>query len=501
MDTGPARSTATGHLAILCILLLAGLALRISTFGDTNLSPDDGLYFLVGQRMHDGVLPYVDAWDRKPLGLFIIYYLIAAVSTAVVAYQIAAWLFAAATAFVIHLILSRLSNRQGGLLAGIIYLLAICPLGGYGGQSPVFYNLLIAAAACLILGNFARLAEGRAGWRIWTAMALGGLALTVKQTTFFECVFFGCYVLIALYRAGVPLPSIARQGAGFAVTGALPTLAIAAFYGASGHWPEYWQAMVTSNLRPLPAQANVWSQVEGTGVQVAALVMAAVAALATMDAAKPRRFLVGWLVAALFGYLSVPNFFHHYFLPMLVPLSVAAGLLFARGGVGRVTFVATLFYTLLWYDPSDFDRTRASERSMQVMAEAIRRHGQGGDLFVYDGPPYLYALTGKRFLSPLVFPDHLNHAPERNVGHLRTDAEIDRILALQPRAVVFSFEPRNKPVNPYGFARVRAYVLANCRLVAKETSYAMRLDFPIAVFGDCRPRPRQQATGFPATAR
>ena len=84
MNAARAPSAAALHALAAVLFLLASLALRFSTFGDTNLFVDDVFYFLVGQRMHEGVLPYVDVWDRKPLGLFAIYWAIAAISTSVV---------------------------------------------------------------------------------------------------------------------------------------------------------------------------------------------------------------------------------------------------------------------------------------------------------------------------------------------------------------------------------------------------------------------------------
>lgn len=234
------------------ILLVTAFALRLWTFGDPNLFVDDQFYFLVGQRMHEGALPYVDIWDRKPLGLFLIYYAIAAISTSVLSYQIVATLFAAATAWVIWRIVLVFSNSQGAILAGIIYLIVICPLGGAGGQSPVFYNLLIAGAALLVVQEFEALARGTIGWRIWAAMGLCALAATIKQTTVFESLFLGGYVLVALWRAGAKPRRIAATMVAFGAIGAAPTAAISLFYALSGHWDEYWHSMVTSTEQEPP---------------------------------------------------------------------------------------------------------------------------------------------------------------------------------------------------------------------------------------------------------
>ena len=55
------------------ILLLAAVALRLPDIGNPLVDLDEQMYLLVGRRMWDGAIPYVDIWDRKPVGLFLIY--------------------------------------------------------------------------------------------------------------------------------------------------------------------------------------------------------------------------------------------------------------------------------------------------------------------------------------------------------------------------------------------------------------------------------------------
>jgi hypothetical protein len=115
--------------------LLFALLTRASVFGDPHYTNGEAFYLLVGQRAHEGFLPYVDIWDRKGPGLFLTYYLISAISFAVVTYQIAALLAAATTAFIVNQIAERFSTRTGAMFAGTFYL-ALLPLYGGGGGQP-----------------------------------------------------------------------------------------------------------------------------------------------------------------------------------------------------------------------------------------------------------------------------------------------------------------------------------------------------------------------------
>ena len=60
------------HWAVFVILLVA-VATRSATFGNPLVDMDDQFYWLVGRSWWDGHWPIVDIWDRKPVGLFLIY--------------------------------------------------------------------------------------------------------------------------------------------------------------------------------------------------------------------------------------------------------------------------------------------------------------------------------------------------------------------------------------------------------------------------------------------
>ncbi|MBU6267256.1 MAG: hypothetical protein KGN34_06935 [Sphingomonadales bacterium] len=467
---------------LLAAFCAVALLLRASTFGNPNLLADDAFYALVGQRMHDGLLPYVDVWDRKPFGLFAIYWAIAAVSHNVIAYQLAATAAAAMTALVVfRLVLEWAPPRAGiraGVLAALAYLFALGPFDGMSGQAPVFYNFAIALAAWLVwrahaFGQTSRLA---------IAAALCGCALTVKQTTLFESAFLLGFGLWTLHRQGKsPLAPALKLG----VIAAAPMLAITAAYAMLGHWPEFYHAMITANLAKAPLLPGEQThQAASLAVRIAIPLALALWGLAAPHPARP--FLIGWLLAGLVGVLVVPNFFPHYALPWLVPLSCAAGLAFARTNGAAVAFALVVLNAFTWYDPFDRAWNRHAIASTDALASAVVHHDGGRGLFVYDGPVLLYAMTGRPFPSPLVFPHHLNQLIERNVSHLDTDAEVARVLARHPGAVVTTLAPRNFPVNRRTWDAVQAYVAANCRRVALVQSYDHLVVTPTAVYGDCR---------------
>ena len=486
-NNGPVAGAWAMPLALHGLLFMAiAIGLQAATFGDLSRHADESFYFLVGQRMHEGVLPYVDVWDRKPLGLFIIYYLIAGVSTSVLAYQIAACVLAGVTALLVSRIVNLWCDTRASILAGVAYLFSILAFEGISGQTPDLYNPLIAGAALIVATDLGRLLRGELRLRIYGAMALCGLALTMKQTAVFESALFGLTVLVCLHRGGMSPGRIASVAAKCCILGVLPTLLIAAWYWQIGHWMEFWHAMVLSNIAKTN-EGQEWFRAISIVVKgLPIVVLCTLGVLNRRIDPMGRNFMMVWLTVALIGFVSVPNYYGHYLLPVLVPMSVAAGFAFQRVTYWLVAILVVIAYSFLWHYPFDRARTVTGNGEFLELAELLKNQDGGGGLLVYDGPTYLYAVTGKRFLSPLVFPSHLNHRIERNVSHLNTDREVDRVLASRPGVIMISRYPRSSPPNFYTRRSVFEYARANCRTLSHRTLSAENLTNDLfLVFGQC----------------
>ncbi len=467
------------------LLLIAALIWRCDTFGDPGLHGDEAFYHTVGVAMHHGALPYVDVWDRKPFGLFAIYWLIAGISFAPIAYQLAATLAAATTGWAIARLAQHWSTAQAGLLAGLAYILWLGPLQGYGGQSPVFYNPFIAVAALLVVRALPALQKGETPRSVALAMLLAGLGITIKTTALFEGTFLGLFAACALARSPLGLPRSLRTIAVWIVLGAAPSLAIAAAYWAIGHWPEYWHAMVTSNLAKPADLLTGWIRLRLMFVALAPL--AVLAGFGLLDLPREaKRFVLLWLGAGILSLLAVANFYLHYAMPITVPLCVAAAGFLSRRFAGPAALVALAAFSFWLEPPFRFDHTRASQAAMADLAQTVKAHDAGRDLLTFEGPSQLYQLTGKPFITPLVFPTHLSALIEKDVSHLSTLGEMRKALAQKPGVVVIAEPIHNGPVNPETEALMRGYVAANCTFVGKHTILERSQSIDLAVWGDCK---------------
>ena len=227
--------------------MIVALAARAITFGNPITHADEQFYFAFARAWLHGAVPYVDIWDRKPIGLFLVYLPAALFGNmlGIWAYQAMALASLVATAFLIARLADRAGWGKGALAGAIAYILWVDFIDGQGGQAPIFYNLLMAGAAVLIAprgdGQTPRLARG------FAAMALVGLALQIKYSVVFEGIFFGLWLLWREWQAGRRL-AILPIGAGLVAVALIPTAAAWLAFSAAGAGDAWLYANVTSIL-------------------------------------------------------------------------------------------------------------------------------------------------------------------------------------------------------------------------------------------------------------
>ena len=443
------------------------LLVRGYDFGNPIVHVDEEWYLLVGDRLSHGARLYLDLWDRKPLGLFAIYAAIRLLpGDGILAYQLCACLFAAATGWVIWRA-ARLTGAapRGAWLAGAAYILWLSLFSGRGGQAPVFYNLFVAGAACLTLrlpGLAARRAVESIVANGAAACALAGLAIQTKYTPAIEGAFFGLAHLHFLRRAGARWPFVGLAATLWAALGVLPT-ALAALYFAVGG-PDAWAAFCFANFtsialrRGYPA-AKIVGRLAGIGAQLLPLVLCA--ALAWREARPARPLLFGWLTAALIAFAVIGAFFDHYALPLLVPLAViAAGPLGQRRWLGAGVMLcgtALLAFHLI-------EKPNRDGAGVRRMAAAMT--GAAGCPYVFAGDSVLYLLGHACVPTAYAFPSSLAYEPERGAIGIDEAAEVRRIMAGRPPFVVTLAEPL-APWNKASIAIVDAALRDDYRLVMR----------------------------------
>lgn len=480
MTTIPGARAQQGHdWLIVAGIVLAVLVARAQTFADPVLGFDEQYYLLVADRWLHGALPYVDIWDRKPIGLFAIY--AAAIlpgGDPFLQYKLVAAAFVAATSYAIYRGALREAGRFGAAAAALLYIFWLNFMEGEGGQAPVFYNLPVLLAALLVR----RAAQRRGPVLICglAAMGLIGLAIQIKYTVVFEGLFLGLALLRAGQRQWGVSPRLISAGAGWAAAALLPTALVYAVYAAMGHGQAFVFANFVSVFGRLPDPPL--DRLAGLGAIIAILLpLAIIAVLGTRGSAgtwgtggsgggRRLTFVQWWALAALAGMVAFGAFLSpNYAMPVVAPLCLCAAPWLGRTRRGRMVAMALLALaliagTLVVRQVITGKGNRAEARAVAAAA----RPAQGGCIWVWDGYPALYLLADACVPTRWAFPGHLNTANEAAVGAIGVDpmAEVRRILATRPEAIVDDF-PAYDLGNKQTRALVQAELARSYRLVAR----------------------------------
>ena len=436
--TAQQRFFASPRLAALLIVAVA-VATRAVAWWNPVANFDDQFYLLAGEQLLKGHWPYIDVWDRKPLGLFLLYAGIAWIGGgSVLGLNLIATGFAAATAWLIRQIALRFASPAGATLAALSYLLTIPLLGGQTGQSPVFYNLFVAGAALLLVDAADR--PELIVRRALGAMLLCGLAMTIKQVGLVEGAYFGLAFLWLLYRSGAKATRLLAIGGVMVLAALLPTVVTLIGYALAGR--EALDAYVFASFQSifLKGRWGLSDNLAGLAFFIFLLPLLIMALAGYLDRRRQRsdirdELLFGWTVAAFASYVIFQQFFDHYLLPVTVPLSVSAATLFDRKS-GMLFFLALAAFCLLQPPIRDVSKATASRDEFTRVARAVDEARQGGCIYIGDGPTALYSATGACTVTPYLFPDHLDKIVEAQSVGVDTGRELDRILDARPAVIV-----------------------------------------------------------------
>jgi hypothetical protein len=273
---------------VLAVGIVAGLCL-VATFG---YGRDQAIYAVVARKMLEGGMPYRDAWDFKPPGIFVVYALARAL------FGSAQWgIRVLEVAGLVAMVagMTRLATRwwgewRIGLLGGLLAVLVHTQLDFWHTAQPESFG------GVLIIGGLVAGTQPSEGWRR-------------RGWQLFAGVLFGC--------AGLLKPPLAGAGAIFALAAGLangpaPEGSLRARVRAAwaGLWPPVLAVLVGGCLPFLACLLWFWSR--GALRQL----------WDVLFVFTPHYTAIGWEGSSVFGmcYYAVAEWLVSYSAPMLVGL-------------------------------------------------------------------------------------------------------------------------------------------------------------------------------------
>lgn len=440
----PAPAAGETAKALLLLALMA-LVTRAWVFGNPVTNIDEEFYLLVGERMHEGLLPYVDIWDRKPIGLFLIYAAADAVfRDPVIGHQLLASLCAVLTGWLIFACVRRRAGFAASLAGGLAYIAWLPVFAGIGGQSPVFYNLPMMAGAAMILDLIEADVPERIFARGCAVMLLAGIALQIKYSALFDGIYFGLTLLWLGWRSGWSVPRLAGGALGWIACALLPTGTALAAYAAMGHADAFIQANFLSIFKDINSPLNAVLRLGGLTFGLSPfLVCLVIVWKRRASLAAGEWWAIFWSAASYLGFLAFGVYYDHYILPLLLPLCLIASMAFARTKRWKIDVALVVGLGLLGGQVRALtDRMlQGSGDQARALAAKITPHLHGGCLYVNEAVPALYRLTNSCLPTRFAFPEHLVIYRYEHALGVNQLGEIDRIFASRPTVVLKSLKP------------------------------------------------------------
>jgi hypothetical protein len=314
--------------AVLAVLAGTGAlaALARLPFVGAGLGPDEGGYAYIAREWLRGARLYETLWIDRPQGLLSVYRGIVTVADHPWAFRLTALLIGVGITLLVGAIGWMLRGPATGVAAAAIY--AVVGAGPYTEGFTLNGELMAALpATAAVACALAWWHSGRERW-LFAAGLLGGGAITMKQAGFDGLV--AAVVLVWVARVG--WRSRARSTL-LVAAGALVPLGLALVHGLSVGLSAYWNAIagfrLTSDFND--GSRSYFFKASFHYVEDDLLALAVVAAIGLIAVLLARRrsesvVLLVWLLAGIVALNAGHNFWPHYYVQLVPPLAVLAGI-------------------------------------------------------------------------------------------------------------------------------------------------------------------------------
>ncbi len=325
---GPERAAALSVLALSAVIFVL---VRLP-FVSLPLERDEGEYAYIAQQMLHGSVPYLDAFDQKPPGVFAAYAIVFAVfGESIEAIHIFLYFWTAAAALLLFLVVRRLTNELAAAFAVLAFAVSSADpiLLGTAANTEHFMLLPMLASMWFLMRAIER--DTAVGWL--TTGALAAAACWFKQVAIANALFIAIWAAIAMWREKRSLIAVLRPLAGLLAGAVMVSIPVLAIFAWAGAWEPFLDSVFLHNLayaqevplaralatliaalsRQLPSQAALWS-------------LAVLSVLFFRQVGgKTWALLWGWQLASFVGVSFGFYFRPHYFLQQVPSLCALAG--------------------------------------------------------------------------------------------------------------------------------------------------------------------------------
>jgi 4-amino-4-deoxy-L-arabinose transferase-like glycosyltransferase len=505
------------QIGIIALIILFGFLLRTPYFFHTMQELDEGSHAANAVILMNGGLPYIDAVNNKPPGIFYIYFLIFLLfgKYNIFAVHLVTFFWMLATALVLAVLAYKAGGRAAAILTLLFYVTftTVFAPNMLSADTEIFMALPYSLTALLLWQALA----GKKGYLFFLSGVAAGLTPLIKQVGGVEVAAVAVYLLILPLLSGkerwfASLKATLQFGIGCI----LPAAATGLLFYRYGILDDavFWTIKFPVHyVQQGSAQLDFMSQIRVEFFQFAlsTIILWILCffwiKLAVTDCRRPEKpphgfdvFLILWLISSIAATLVGNRMYSHYFIQILPPLCLIAALRAApyfvgeSSGGGKYWKIAIVTLTVLpgiiftcMAIPYEVVTTSwgGPKPDFRLATEYIKAHTDPEDkIFVWGWFTPVYVYTKRTPASRFVFTTTQTEYKAGDDPEVEKDRS-DKLWVQVPESwpMLMADLERNKPrmiidtspgdYHDFGrypikdFPMLRDYVEHNCRLEAQ----------------------------------
>ncbi|TGL99252.1 hypothetical protein [Leptospira jelokensis] len=380
------------QISLLLSLFSFGYYFRSFTFNVSVLDWDEITYFIMGKGILLGQIPYVDLWDIKPIGI----YLIHAISLFVLPYDPVTLRW---TSF-LHLIALTMvivsfhkeKNWFWKLLSGLLVLYFFSRLAsGLSANSEIYFLFYEWFGIYLFLKKNS----------IKLAFFFLGIAFLIKYIIVFDILFLGLYAIYKK-REDETYVKLFYKLSFFLIPIGVSFL----IYFLLGHHKEYLSAVFTVSSKHQTSITVGFPFKDLLKLFWPAIILTTISLLIDFKNVSEKMIFLILTLTGIIGASYTGYFFQHYFLALVPPLAILA---IPKKQI--TVFIPIIITSLLLYSWSNISNRWKKDLlyipdHSKIIAAQIKGLG-GGQLFVASGVHATYIYLNQ--LSPTAYVQPVNY--------------------------------------------------------------------------------------------
>lgn len=307
------------------LLLVTAIALsviaRSFTFQRYVIGSDESTYLLMGQRLLNGMIPYSEIWDTKPIGITYIsgalQYLF---GESILMIRLVNAVLHGICAFFVYKIVSRFNIKFPPLLTILIVLLFFS-LKTY--SLPANTEIFFITFTML---SFSILQTAKSLKSHLLAGLMLGIAFQIKYFVLFD--YFAFVLFIFINGQITTIKETLKRITAFSSTFLMPFILTTIAFYLSDAWSDYYQATFivpmnySAQFEFLAFKKFLLKFFNGHGIQLLLSIFALITVKFTTEQKKVNLFLVAWIVFALSATIMPKTFFGHYQMQVTLPVLI-----------------------------------------------------------------------------------------------------------------------------------------------------------------------------------